>query len=682
MGGRQRGGMVGLLVGAALGGGLHPGAAAAARYHVYACHTPDGLVAPIDGWTGSANGPDAYALDDCAGRLTHSLTAALDGSVSHEANTSNAIWEFDAAPGLRLAAAALYRHEALPGGVGDNSTYVTFFSTPSLAYDAADVFDNCQASLGCAAVGTGAAGFDAANRIDVPAGNVAGAAHLYMEAYCGGTNGQWCPASPGFAAEADIYAADLTLADDIPPVVGTVGGTLVSGARLTGFADVTFWASDQGSGVYSATLSLDGQPVASPVVDPNGGHCQPVGEAVDGLRDFRFQTPCRTSSAVDLPLDTSQIHDGQHALRVTVDDAAGNVTDVYSATITTHNAPQGGPPQVTGTLVQGQRLTVAPGSWSPTPGGFAYQWLRCDATPASCQAIPGAVGGDYVPGPADDYRRLAVDVTAYDAAGSTTSRSALVGPVADPSGNASGGSVHAQSGGLTAAGAPKGIPGAAGAGHLANGTGGCPSAHLSAGFAGGRSARVGLGRGATLHGALRCAGRPVAGAAIELSVARWGDGGPAATSELRSAADGSFAVALPPGPSRDLTLSYRAFADAPAPSATATARLEVVPSIGLSISPARVRNGQTITYRGQVAGGYIPASGLPLQVEYRDGRRWRTFDQTRARARDGRFVYRYTFRRTTIPIVYTFRVAIPRAGVTAYPYAPGASRARSVRVNP
>jgi hypothetical protein len=369
---------------------------------------------------------------------------------------------------------------------------------------------------------------------------------------------------------------------------------------------------------------------------------------------------------------------------VSVDDAAGNASPVYSGTIVTRNAPQGGVPRVTGVMAHGQRLVADPGTWNPVARGYGYQWLRCDPSPSSCQAIPGATGDVYVPVAADDYRMLAVDVTAYDPAGSTPARSALAGPVADQNGNvAAGGSVTAQSGGLTGAG--KGTPpgAGAGAGHAANGSGGgCAAPRLTAGFGGSPVGHVRLGAGATLRGALSCGGHPVAGAAIDASVARRGEPGPPTTVVLHSGGDGSFAMPLAPGPSRELTLTYRASTDASAPAASVVAALEVTPAIGLTIRPARVRNGQTITYAGAVFGGFIPGSGLPLEIQYRDGRRWRTFDKARARARDGRFAYHYTFRRTTIPIVYTFRVAIPAAGVAGYPYASTTSRARSVRVDP
>jgi hypothetical protein len=675
----RRATLVGVLVGGLLGG-LGPGTAAAARYHVYSCHTPNGDVAPIDGWTGSESDPYTHALDDCGGTTTYGLTAALDGTVGHATNTSHAVWSFATAPNLSLAGSTLYRHEAVPGGVGPNAAYATVLSTFDLTAGTVAEIDSCQANVGCGGLGTNDGGFDPSNRVVTGAAGP-GSALLLFEAFCLGADGATCPPSAGYAAEVDLYAADLTLEDDVGPAVANVSGALVGGGTLTGTADIRFAATDDGSGVYSSQLTVDGKPVAGGVVDANGGHCQTVGQA-GGTRDFLYQQPCLSSTHADVALDTSALADGSHAVAVTVDDAAGNASPVYSGTITTRNAPQGGVAQVTGVIAQGQRLIANPGTWNPVATGYTYQWLRCGSGPGSCQAISGATGQVYVPVAADDYQQLAVDVTAHDPAGSTQVRSALAGPVADPNGNAAGGgTVTAQSGGLTGAGG--GTAGAgAGAGHVANGTGGCASPHLSALFGASAAGRVRLGAGATLRGKLACGGTPVGGAAIDASVARRGEAGPPGTTVLRSAADGSFALALGPGPSREVTLTYRSFADAAAPSATAVATLEVTPSIGLTIRPARVRNGQTITYTGQVFGGYIPAGGLRLEVQYRDGRTWRTFDQVRARQKDGRYVYRYTFRRTTIPIVYTFRVVIPPGGISGYPYAATASRPRSVKVNP
>ncbi len=676
--GRWRGVAVGMLVGGVAA--LAPALATAAAYHVYACHSPDGGVAPIDGWVGSTSGPDVYALDECAAPGAGALRAVMDGVVAQPADASGADWAFATAPNLTLAAATLYRHDALPGGAGPAASYITFLSAPNPVYDVADVFDSCQASAGCASRGSGGGGFDPGSAVVAPAGNVAGASSLFAGVFCGGAPGASCPPASGYAAEVDLYAADLTLNDAVAPTAANVGGPLAAGVPLTGSANIWFEADDHGSGVYAATMTVDGKPVTTKVLDDNGGECRPLGLTSDGRRDFLYQVPCRTSTHGDLTLDTSTLTDGSHALAVTVDDAAGNSAGVWSGTIATRNAPVGGQPEIAGVLAQGQRLVANPGTWSPAATAYAYQWLSCPGPAAAgCQPIAGAVGQQYIPVVADDYKRLAVDVTASDTGGSTTVRSAAVGPIADLSAATTGaGSVTAQSGGLT------GAHPAAGAGHVANGSGGCAAAgaRLTASFGPRAVGRVGLGRGGTVRGILTCSGHPVAGAAVELSIVRPGDQGPGTAVSVRTGQDGGYAYSLGPGPSRVVTLSYRAFADAAAPAAQARARLDVVPPISLSIRPRRVRNGQTIVYAGRVLGGYIPAGGLPLDVQYRDGRRWRTFDQTRARAADGRYVYRYTFRRTTIPIVYTFRVLIAPTGVAGYPYASAVSRPRSVRVDP
>ena len=58
------------------------------------------------------------------------------------------------------------------------------------------------------------------------------------------------------------------------------------------------------------------------------------------------------------------------------------------------------------------------------------------------------------------------------------------------------------------------------------------------------------------------------------------------------------------------------------------------------------------------------------------------YQVVRADPHDGRYIYRYTFERTTQSITYTFRFAIPPSGVAGYPYQPAASPPRSVHVDP
>jgi hypothetical protein len=45
----------------------------------------------------------------------------------------------------------------------------------------------------------------------------------------------------------------------------------------------------------------------------------------------------------------------------------------------------------------GAQLHVTNGVWSPTPTGFSYVWLRCDALGGSCVSIAGATAATYTP---------------------------------------------------------------------------------------------------------------------------------------------------------------------------------------------------------------------------------------------------------------------------------------------
>ncbi|HWJ81891.1 MAG TPA: hypothetical protein VNS55_06630 [Nocardioides sp.] len=60
---------------------------------------------------------------------------------------------------------------------------------------------------------------------------------------------------------------------------------------------------------------------------------------------------------------------------------------------------------ITGDPVVGRPLTVAGGTWSPTPSTTSYQWTRGGAP------IPGATGSSYTPTPDDVGEFLAVTVT-------------------------------------------------------------------------------------------------------------------------------------------------------------------------------------------------------------------------------------------------------------------------------
>jgi hypothetical protein len=179
------------------------------------------------------------------------------------------------------------------------------------------------------------------------------------------------------------------------------------------------------------------------------------------------------------------------------------------------------------------------------------------------------------------------------------------------------------------------------------------------------------GKPVTVRGVLHCGTVPIRNARVAIVTV----GGPqsaAIDSPVQTALDGSFSYKVPTGPNRLLRFSYTAYSNDPGPSATATATISIRPKIKLRIGPQKTSNGHTIHWSGTIAGGPYPVQGVTLDVEVREGRHWRIFDQAVA-DRKGRFHYSYRFHATTEPTTYTFRVALPASGSGGYPYTPGSS---------
>ncbi len=118
---------------------------------------------------------------------------------------------------------------------------------------------------------------------------------------------------------------------------------------------------------------------------------------------------------------------------VTASNAAGSQTATSAVTATVGAAaPQlTQPPAITGTPIDGQTLSTSTGSWSGTPTiAYAYQWQRCDTTGSTCANIVGASGATYSLAPADVGSTLRTVVTATNAGGSQTAKSAVSFPAA------------------------------------------------------------------------------------------------------------------------------------------------------------------------------------------------------------------------------------------------------------
>ena len=86
------------------------------------------------------------------------------------------------------------------------------------------------------------------------------------------------------------------------------------------------------------------------------------------------------------------------------------------------------------TITGDRTLTVDNGSWSATPSGYTYAWLRCNANGRICVAVGGATHATYTPTADDVGHALAVRITATAGSTAQSALSVVTPPIVAPSG--------------------------------------------------------------------------------------------------------------------------------------------------------------------------------------------------------------------------------------------------------
>jgi hypothetical protein len=177
------------------------------------------------------------------------------------------------------------------------------------------------------------------------------------------------------------------------------------------------------------------------------------------------------------------------------------------------------------------------------------------------------------------------------------------------------------------------------------------------------------------------AGTPIGGAVLDV-VSRVERPGARATpaGTVTTGDDGRFSYRLARGASRSVSFGYRAYSLDPAPVSTARVTLGVRAGFRLKLRPRRVRNGQRVTFRGQLRGGPgREGARLSIDVLVPDARRRVPIGSVPADAK-GRFRFAYRFRRTLVKARYRFQARL--VAQPGYPYRGGTSHRVSVLVRP
>jgi uncharacterized delta-60 repeat protein len=162
--------------------------------------------------------------------------------------------------------------------------------------------------------------------------------------------------------------------------------------------------------------------------------------SADGVLDTGFSGDGLVTT--DFTLDREDADDAAGAVALESDgrivvagsSTAGEPGDFalarYEGGAATGAAPAGtAPPSISGAAVEGQTLTVNPGTWSGTaPLALGHRWRRCDEAGASCVDI--VTGPTYTMTAADVGRTIRVRETATNAYGAGTADSAPTAVVA------------------------------------------------------------------------------------------------------------------------------------------------------------------------------------------------------------------------------------------------------------
>jgi hypothetical protein len=531
----------------------------------------------------------------------------------------------------------------------------------------------------------------------------AGTTDFWWQLRCDGINGQNCGIYS--ANPLELLGAEVTVSESGLPGATIDGGTLVSAGAKRATKTVTVTGTDALSGVQKLEVLLDDMVMGT--IDYSRDWSQELSAQKVGTCRFDDWHACPTSQPHEFAVNTTTVPDGAYALSVRTTDAAGNVKtttgpDPVTVDNTAPAAPAATSPLDVSTEAASTNLTWSHpnGQLSPIVAAHVVVTGPSGRTQDLVVPVGGNAGGatlnrfdgfglytarvgledeagNYDPAQARTYRVTFAQTPApAPAPVSADPVTPLLGP-AGPRGDAGAPGAPGAAGASGTAGAA-GAAGAATVLHL-NGSNATAAATIKATFVGSNTGviRSPYGKRVLITGRLVApGGKPIVGAKVTVLQQDKMVGArmiPAA--EVVTDAAGRFRYVTTAVRSRTIRFAYRAHLEDLSFAQTTDISLGVIAKISLTTNRRSLRNGQSVVFRGTVAGAPHNARKV-VELQVRKGSSWMTFRTTRLR--NGRFSERYRFRRTRGRVTYTFRARVRQEA--GFPFLTGHSGTAKVTV--
>ena len=292
---------------------LTPGSASAGQYDVWSCRGPAGEILSSEAWTATTNDAapgEVFMTDNCAtgGPVgLHVSDAGVTGGRRARIDLT-----FDLPRGEIISGYQLNRAISAAGAV---SGY--YYEAGWREYVPGSFQDEgCGSVLSppwfnCSNWGSHTNPGDPMNFVTRTGLSLTG---LGTYAACR-TNGCTPPFAPP-AARFSLFSSMVTVVDNAPPALAGVSGSLTRPAPVSGIADLFVDATDDGAGVKTISLAVDGNPVPGATAAPSATCLEP----------YQVPEPCPGDLGRLLTVDTTALSAGAHDATGAITDAAGNST--------------------------------------------------------------------------------------------------------------------------------------------------------------------------------------------------------------------------------------------------------------------------------------------------------------------------------------------------------------------